>query len=321
MRFSFGTDISAIPVLFTYSEGATSSVGEGGTFDFTDPLAITVTAQDGVTSQEWTIFGTLTPNTAAHIESVIIDIDTEEILIDADSHTVNIRFNFGTDLTAIPVIFTYSEGATSSVGEGGTFDFTSPIAITITAQDGVTFPEWTISGKIALNTATDILSVVVDAQTDEIVIDNEAHTVDMVFASNTDLSSVFLEFTLSEGGTSSPVSGSSFDLTSSATISVTAEDGITTQDWTITAEADNVLGVINDAMVFQFYPNPVQDVLNVQTQNRSRVYLSNIQGIQMTPEVVGLQFQFNLSELQPGVYQLIVIEGGNISISKIIKTN
>ncbi|MEQ9116951.1 BspA family leucine-rich repeat surface protein [Fulvivirga sp.] len=321
IRFSFGADITAIPVIFTYSEGATSTIGETGTFDFTNPLVITVIAQDGATSQEWTVSGTIAPNTATDIETVTADVDTEEILIDADSHTVNMRFSFGTDISAVPVIFTYSEGATSSVGEGGTFDFTDPLAITVTAQDGVTSQEWIISGRIAPNTATDILSVIVNVPTDEIVIDNEAHTVDIVFAPNTDLSSVPLEFTLSEGASSDPASGTNFNLTNSAVVTITAGDGVTTQDWAITGISETVLGVEQGEFTWRIYPNPVQDMLHVQSLIEVSAYMTDLKGQTVLNVKQGLEFEFDLSNIPSGFYLLVLKSGEKITDQKILKAH
>lgn len=50
-----GTDISALAPSFTLSEGAISSPASGETINFSNPVVITVTAEDNETTQDWTV--------------------------------------------------------------------------------------------------------------------------------------------------------------------------------------------------------------------------------------------------------------------------
>ncbi|SMG13641.1 Por secretion system C-terminal sorting domain-containing protein [Marivirga sericea] len=320
IRFAFGTDITAVPVAFAYSEGATSNIGESGTFDLTNPLVITVTAQDGITTQEWTIRAAFASNKDTDIEAAVVNVENEEVTINDENHTVNILFAFGTDITAIPIEFSNSEGATSNIGESGTFDLTNPLFITITAQDGITTQEWIISAEIALNTATDIVGVTIDSETEQIVIDTENRTVKVLFTNDSDLSAVTMNFSYSEGANSNVGEGGIFDLTVPLTISVTAQDGSTTELWTLTAtKKEEVLGINEKRQEVKFYPNPVLDILYVQSSVASTIYLIDLDGRRVTTQKKGNQIWLDVSDIEPGVYFLIVELNQNKTLQRIIK--
>jgi hypothetical protein len=106
----------------------------------------------------------------------------------------------------------------------------------VTAQDGTTIQEWTVNvteASAALSDATDILTFTLAEQTGDAEIDDVNHTIDIEVANGTDLTDLTPTFTLSDGATSDPASGTSGDYSSSVTITVTAEDGTTIQDWTV----------------------------------------------------------------------------------------
>ncbi|MCR9248773.1 MAG: BspA family leucine-rich repeat surface protein [bacterium] len=245
IEVEFGTSINDLIPIFTISESATSDPQSGANVDFTDLVVITVIAENGVTTQDWTVTVNIdseTPDTETDILSFLLDEQTGNAIIDTENHSISIEVDFGTDLTNLIPTFTLSEGATSNPESGSSFDFSSTGIITVTAEDGVTTQEWTISvsedGEDP-DTDTDILSFVVEEQINEAIIDLNDHTVSIIVASGTDLTGLSPVFTLSEGATSDPVSGSLIDFTNPVIISVEAEDQTTTQDWTVDVKEFN----------------------------------------------------------------------------------
>ena len=86
---------------------------------------------------------------------VFDSITEEEVTVDATAHTVAITVPAGTDASDLTAVFTLSTGANASISgtsqtSGVTAnDFSSPVAYTITAQDGSTTQVWTITVTVA----------------------------------------------------------------------------------------------------------------------------------------------------------------------------
>ena len=319
LTMPFVTDLSTLVPDFELSVGAESTPATGQVVDLSTPVIYTITAEDGTTQQDWTVTVVKAANTATDIEEVVVEVNTEEISIDVENHTVEIIFSHGTDISAVPVIFTLSEGATSSVGEQATFDFSVTQSIIITAEDGTTVQDWTLSGTFAPNTATDIETLTVNANTEEIAIDTENHTVTILFPANIDLSAVEVDFTLSTGATSNLASGTLFDLTNELVITVTAEDGITQQDWTIIADVEEVLSVGKEQINWRFYPNPVNSVLFVESSSAISITLLTSTGQVVSTEKTGRNHKLDLKGLEAGFYILLVQHGNTTITEKILK--
>ncbi|WP_317045517.1 PKD domain-containing protein, partial [Algoriphagus antarcticus] len=156
-------------------------------------------------------------------------------IIDAGAFTVGVEVPSGMDITGLAPTFTLSEGATASPASGVAANFTSPVTYTVTAEDGST-QDWVVTVTIAEETASTektILTFNFAGALGAPVIDTGAFTVGVEVPFGTDVTGLAPTFTLSEGATSSPVSGVAADFTSPVTYTVTAEDG-STQDWVVT---------------------------------------------------------------------------------------
>jgi hypothetical protein len=82
--------------------------------------------------------------------------------------------------------------------------------------------------------ATEITNLYFEGVTTDTTIYTEGDSVVLEVIASAQLDSLFLTLELSEGATSEPASGDSIDASAgSFTISVTAEDGLTTADWTV----------------------------------------------------------------------------------------
>jgi hypothetical protein len=86
----------------------------------------------------------------------------------------------------------------------------------------------------AQSNATDILTFTLVEQTGAATINATNHTVAIEVAYTADITDLTPTITLSYGATIDPLSGVSQDFTSPVTYTVTALDGITTQEWVVT---------------------------------------------------------------------------------------
>ncbi len=81
----------------------------------------------------------------------------------------------------------------------------------------------------------EILNFILDQEAGEAVINSVNATVEVELLYGTQADSLFPEITVSPGAVIDPASGDSIDLTNPVTYTVTAEDGTTTKEWTVTA--------------------------------------------------------------------------------------
>lgn len=96
----------------------------------------------------FTIEVTAAPSTEAKILTYSIPTGSEAV-IDDEASTISIEMPYGTSLAALTPTFTLSAGATASPASGVEDDFTNPVTVTITAEDGVTTQAWTVTVEIA----------------------------------------------------------------------------------------------------------------------------------------------------------------------------
>ena len=144
----FGLDdmLDSLVPGFILSDGATISPASGDTIDFTSPVQFTVTAEDMITTQVWTVTVTVAATASSEKKILSFEIEgiTEDAVIDAGNHTVSMVLPFGTDLTALVPVIEISAGATISPESGVAQDFSSPVEYTVTAQDA-SVQVWTVT--------------------------------------------------------------------------------------------------------------------------------------------------------------------------------
>ena len=106
-----------------------------------------------------------------------------------------------------------------------------------------------------VNTATDILSFTIPGQSGETAIDDTAQTIDVEMPFGTDLSLLSPTIGLSAGASANPESGVARDFTSQVSYTVTAEDGITREIWTVTVLKDALATPSSPMIPTAFTPN------------------------------------------------------------------
>jgi surface protein len=163
--------------------------------------------------------------------SFVIADQVEETIINAA--TIEIEIPYGTDISSLIPEITLSAGATISPNTGTAQDFTSPVTYTVTSEDGSTTQDWVVTVTTLPNIKTGILSFGVADQVGETVTDVVNNSIHIEVLPCTDISNLTPTFSLSVGATASPNTNTSQDFSSPITYKVTAEDGVTTQDWTV----------------------------------------------------------------------------------------
>ncbi|WP_258103248.1 DUF5018 domain-containing protein [Marinoscillum sp. MHG1-6] len=209
-------------------------------------------------------FSEYCPSKLTDIVSFTVPNQEGETTIDKDVLTVDLKVTSQTSLTSITPTITLSEGATVSPVSGVAQDFSSAVTYTVTAEDGETAQDWIVNITNALNAQTDIVSFSFSEQTGVAIIDAVAHTVSVEVAEGTDLSALTPTITLSYGAGVSPNNGVAQDFSNPVIYTVTAEDEVTSQDWTVTVTIEQALSRADEWLnQYSVYPQPAGEVLNV----------------------------------------------------------
>ncbi|MGL1885508.1 MAG: FG-GAP-like repeat-containing protein [Reichenbachiella sp.] len=156
-----------------YSFASTADAGNVLTHNIpglsiSDSVAITAydNLVDGMTDQlegheSWFSFA---KNVETDFMSFSIPEQKGEAVIDVENHTIDIEVSYGTSPAALIATFELSYGASNKIGEitqesGVTSnDFSNVVTYTVTAEDGVTIQDWTITLSVQSNPAPTVTS-------------------------------------------------------------------------------------------------------------------------------------------------------------------
>ena len=335
IEVEYGTDITNLIATFLISEEAIAKVEStiqlSGTSanDFSGPVILRVTAEDGVTSQNWTINVSVAPNTETEIVEFGFGMppQTSDATIDTENHTIEIEVERGTDVTNLMAEFMISEGAMAKIVEveqmSGTTenDFTNAVTYTVVAEDGTTMQNWIITVMQAPNDETDILTFgfATPPQNGETVIDTENHTIEIKVDNGTDLSSLIGMFTFSDGATAKigdvmQESGiTTTDFNEPVVYTVIAEDGVSEMNWTINV---SFITGINTYSIsdFKVYPNPFSERTRIEFDNPNHknynLSVYNISGGKVfeMKDLTSDQVELKRGNLKSGIY-IIELKG------------
>jgi len=246
VQVALGTSLSDLTATYTISSGATALPPSGTSQNYNDDLRIRVTDDDGVTYQDWTVNVTVQAppaNDATEILLFKFDEQTSLAVFDRTNHTIEIEVVNGAVLTNLIPRFKLSSGAISVPLSGIALDFSAPVTIGVTAEDGVTAQDWTVTTTVeeaGLGTKADILYFTAEGATHDATISLDSRTVTLEVAAGTNLADLTALFTLSPGAISIPPSGASLNFGGGpVTIKVTSEDGKTVKDWNVTVYAED----------------------------------------------------------------------------------
>ncbi|MFY9113973.1 MAG: hypothetical protein WAO23_01870, partial [Dethiobacteria bacterium] len=255
-----GTELSALVADFELSYGAQAYVGETwqepgvAANAFSGPATYTIVAEDGVTARDWTVTVEYAPNVEAEIETYIftaannkgvLEHDVEGT-IDGAEGTVTLTVPYGTELGALIADFELSYGAQAYVGDtrqemGVTAnDFTAPAIYRVVAEDGTTERDWTVTVEYAPNVEAEFLAYGFKDLNTETVIDGEVGQIAVTVPFGTEVNGLTAVFELSYGAQAyvdemlQETGVTANDFSGPVTYTITAEDGETSRDWTVT---------------------------------------------------------------------------------------
>ena len=197
-------------------------------------------------------------NTATDILSFTIPGQSGETAIDYTAQIIDVEMPFGTDLSLLSPAIGLSAGASSSPASNSVQNFTNTVSYIVTAEDERTQQVWRVNVTEAareLSSDTDIVSFTFAEQTGDAMIDYDNHTVVIEVTFGTVLDGLVPTITLSDGASANPESGVARDFTDQVSYTVTAEDGITREIWTVTVLKDALAPSSSPMIPTAFTPN------------------------------------------------------------------
>jgi len=232
-------------------------IGSDGAFAGDASIAGDAYLNDGTAWDWYTYNGVPTVGIKTHPQSSETDILTFNLttpvatgIVNATAHTVALTVPFGTPVTALVPTITVSAGATISPATAVAQDFTAPVTYTVTAEDGTTTQDWVVTVTVAANTATDIVTFDFTTPATTGIVNATTHTVALTVPFGTVVTALVPTIAVSAGATISPATAVAQDFTAPVTYTVTAEDGTTTQPWTVTVTVASATD--NDILTFNF---------------------------------------------------------------------
>ncbi len=271
---------------------------------------------------EGVTFSTGCGNYETEILSFAISGETGNAAIDGMNHTITLEVSYFTGLINLSPVIALSSGATVSPESGSPSDFSNPVEYTVIAENGVTQEIWTVTVTLAdPSDATDIVTFSFEEQTGPATIDDVNHTVGIEVASGTDVTSLIPTIGLSTGAGVSPNNGAAQDFTDPVTYTVTAEDEVTSQEWTVTVSIEEITLGADDLQGLSIYPNPTRNLISIEGVNqRFTMRLLNLDGRELLN--VSNQNVVDMSTFKAGMYLLHVeLADGSRKVIRISKVN
>jgi hypothetical protein len=322
IEVGIGTNLGFLTPIILVSPGATIDPLSGVSRDFTLGALYTVTAEDGITAQGWMVTVNVAPaNTETDITSFSIPQLLSPAVIDQPLHTVIGTVPFGTDLTARVPTIAISRGATIDPVSGSVTDLSSPVTYTVTAEDGITTQDWLVSIQTLPNTETDITEFSLVDQTGAAIINRMDHTIEIEVASEADRSSLVPTISVSPGATVDPGDGVSQDFTDKMEYTVTAEDGLTTQIWTVTVSRKIPLGIgTRSEESIRIFPNPATEFIHIELSRETHVRLHDLMGkLCYSQDHANGDLTIHVSEFKRGIYIISLLwDDGSLQQRKLI---
>jgi hypothetical protein len=338
----YKSDVSNLVAIFSVLNGTSVKVGSilqhsGVTAnDYTKAVVYTVVAQDGITTQNWTVNVSIGKNTETLITAFNIEGQSVPSQIDTTAKVINVVMPYGTDVKALKATFTLSDGATAKVGSvlqvSGTTanDYTTKVTFVVVAQDGITTQSWTVNVSFAKNTDASIKTFELAGQSGSASINVETKTINIVMPSGSDVKSLVATFTLSDGATAKigsvqQISGTTAnDYTNEVSFIVVAEDGVTTQTWKVVVKISTAIENTLSASVISVYPNPSSGVFNIKfnesINDNVKLSVFNAAGSMVFAKTVNNEklISVDLAEQPNGIYYLNVSNGDDTVTIKLI---
>lgn len=268
------------------------------------------------------------PSTETDFITFSFTEQTGEAIINTENHAIAIEVAYGTDLSTLVANFTISDRATiqinnvDQISDNTVNDFSIPLVYTITAEDQSSIQNWTVTVTEALpSSETEIISFSLNEETGPALIDAINHTIAIEVETGTTVTSLLPTIVVSNGAVISPTTTQ--DFSSVVTYLITAQDGITTQQWTVTVSI-KPLG-LEDFEGLKIYPNPVDEVLiidfNSFINERTTLTISNLLGQALEFRNINGEehVTINVKQFPIGIYIIQIAQGQRKGAFRFIK--
>jgi hypothetical protein len=144
-QLPYGTSLTSITPTVTIG-GTATDYSPKGAQDFTNPVVYTAT--DGTNNVDYTVTLTVNPTPSSEKDLSNVTIGGKTPTFDAGTNTYSIMLPKASSLTQT-VTFTKPSTATANFTSGNSHDFTNPLQITVTAQDGST-KVYTLTAQVGI---------------------------------------------------------------------------------------------------------------------------------------------------------------------------
>ena len=184
-----------------------------------------------------TIYGQRPISTQAEVLGFRLPDQIGEEVIDAEARTIAVNMAEGSDLNLVPEFFMLSPMATVSPDISVACDFSVPVVYTVTAEDGTTKKDWTVTVILVKSTEKDITAFKLsDEQIGSASINSTNGTIKLKMPDTSDISNVVPSILkISSKADISPKADAAQNFDNSVVYTVTAQDE-SVKTWTVEVE-------------------------------------------------------------------------------------
>jgi hypothetical protein len=321
-------NITNITLTATSTDVNATVVGDGLKYLNTgvNPFNITVTAQDGITTQTYTVTVNRGNNSDATLSVLSVSAGTLTPMFSSNiyNYTVNVPYN----ISSITIAATPTDANATVTGDGQKTLITGEnfFEIKVTAEDGTTMLTYTVTVHRAYNTDATLSNLTVSVG-----------ELNPVFGSNTYNYTVMVPFEETEIDiTATPTDPNAMVLgdglkildsnVNTFTIFVIAADGVTTLEYKITVNCMLDIVETHCNASLQIYPNPTRGEVVVSTEYRVQsIEIFDLLGkmvfIVETWRAASLQSEivFDISSLPAGIYFIRIQTENGMVTRKVVK--
>lgn len=312
VELPYGTTVVPTVDYITSHSGASATVSDASSLPGTS--TVNVTAQDGLSTQAYSIeFTIAAPGTDASLSSLLVDGEIVTGFIPT-IYDYFVELPFGT--TLVPEVTAFASDSNAAVLITPAISLPGITSLTVTAEDGTTTMDYSVSFTVAAPSSDASLSGIYvdgnlladfhpDSLSYDVLLDEGTVIVPTVTAAAADTNATVLvtETTLLPGIT---------------TIEVTAQDGSTILLYSVNFSLITGMTQGSEYRV-EVFPNPTKGQVSVRAESGGWLTITDMQGrVIIQQELVTGNHVFDLSERSDGIYMFQILTKGNKTSHRII---
>jgi len=323
---SLANNITSIFFTATPNNPVASVVGDGfhSLSVGLNPITITVTAENGITTRTYTVNVTRAAN--ATLQSLSVLEGAISPTFAPNTFSYNLSVGYEVDSVTISATANDPLSIVSGIGRRALSVGANPLAVVVTAVDNSQQTYTVNVTRAAAGTDVSLSDLTVSVGELLPVFDPSTTTYNVTVENS--VSS--LTITAVPNDSKATVSGDGLkQLTAGAnnpfTITVTAEDGVTTGDYIVNIYREDGTGITSyNADNITLYPNPANDKLNIQSSDFA---IEGIRIIDICGKVIytsnsvsnPYSVELDVSSLSQGVYLIKIITNDRVIIKRVVK--